>query len=170
MHLYNLSLLPSSSITQACVGSFSSNSREQQIATVRGGTAIEMLMVDKSTGKLASLLRTNVFGTVRALMPFRLTGGTKGALPRSASCRCLERRADYLIVGSDSGRIVVLEYDAENNVLVKLHQETFGKSGSRRIVPGQYLAVDPKGRSVMLGAMEKSKLCVRCAYPSGRES
>jgi splicing factor 3B subunit 3 len=66
--------------------------------------------------------------------------------------------ADYIIVGSDSGRIVVLEYDPTSNALVKLHQETFGKSGSRRIVPGQYLAVDPKGRSVMIGAMEKSKL------------
>lgn len=65
---------------------------------------------------------------------------------------------DYLIVGSDSGRIVVLEYDASNNVWKKLHQETFGKSGSRRIVPGQHLAVDPKGRSVMIGALEKSKL------------
>lgn len=29
--------------------------------------------------------------------------------------------------------------------------ETFGKSGCRRIVPGQYLAVDPKGRAIMVG-------------------
>lgn len=29
--------------------------------------------------------------------------------------------------------------------------ETFGKSGCRRIVPGQYLAVDPKGRAIMIG-------------------
>lgn len=33
----------------------------------------------------------------------------------------------------------------------QVHQETFGKSGCRRIVPGQYLAVDPKGRAVMIG-------------------
>ena len=36
--------------------------------------------------------------------------------------------------------------------------ETFGKSGCRRIVPGQYLAVDPKGRAIMISAMEKQKL------------
>lgn len=36
-------------------------------------------------------------------------------------------------------------------------QETFGKSGCRRIVPGQYLATDPKGRATMLGAVEKQK-------------
>ena len=41
---------------------------------------------------------------------------------------------------------------------MKLHQETYGKSGARRIVPGQYLATDPKGRAVMIAAMEKAKL------------
>ncbi|KAK9701922.1 Mono-functional DNA-alkylating methyl methanesulfonate N-term [Popillia japonica] len=39
-----------------------------------------------------------------------------------------------------------------------LHCKTFGKSGCRRIVPGQYLAIDPKGRAVMIGAIEKQKL------------
>lgn len=66
--------------------------------------------------------------------------------------------ADFLIVGSDSGRIVVLELDVKTNQWKKLHEETYGKSGSRRIVPGQHLAVDPKGRSAMIGALEKSKL------------
>ncbi|KAH8927209.1 hypothetical protein BT69DRAFT_1294288 [Atractiella rhizophila] len=65
---------------------------------------------------------------------------------------------DCIIVSSDSGRIVVLEYDPIQNSFVKLQQETYGRSGSRRIVPGQYLAVDPKGRAVMIGAVEKSKL------------
>jgi hypothetical protein len=35
--------------------------------------------------------------------------------------------------------------------------ETFGKSGCRRIVPGQFLATDPKGRAVMIAAVEKQK-------------
>lgn len=41
---------------------------------------------------------------------------------------------------------------------MQVHQETFGKSGARRIVPGEYLAVDPKGRACMIGAVEKQKL------------
>lgn len=61
-------------------------------------------------------------------------------------------------MGSDSGRIVILEYIPSKNCLEKVHQETFGKSGCRRIVPGQYLAIDPKGRAVMIGAIEKQKL------------
>lgn len=66
--------------------------------------------------------------------------------------------SDYAVVGSDSGRIVILEYIPAKNILEKVHQETFGKSGCRRIVPGQYLAIDPKGRAVMIGAIEKQKL------------
>ena len=65
---------------------------------------------------------------------------------------------DYVIIGSDSGRVVILDYDPKTSSFVKVHQETFGKSGARRIVPGQYLATDPKGRSVMIAATEKAKL------------
>ena len=59
--------------------------------------------------------------------------------------------SDYLAVGSDSGRIVILEYLPAKNCFSRIHQETFGKSGCRRIVPGQYLAADPKGRAIMVG-------------------
>jgi splicing factor 3B subunit 3 len=38
-----------------------------------------------------------------------------------------------------------------------VHQETFGKTGCRRIVPGEYLAVDPNGRACMIAAIEKQK-------------
>jgi hypothetical protein len=39
----------------------------------------------------------------------------------------------------------------------QVHQETFGRSGCRRIVPGQYVAADPKGRACIIGAVEKQK-------------
>ena len=65
---------------------------------------------------------------------------------------------DYIVVGSDSGRVVILEYDPSKNAFNKVHQETYGKSGCRRIVPGQYLAADPRGRAFMIAAVEKQKL------------
>lgn len=68
---------------------------------------------------------------------------------RIYTCPCV--LVDYIVVGSDSGRIVILEYHPSKNMFEKIHQETFGKSGCRRIVPGQFLAVDPKGRAVMIG-------------------
>ena len=67
------------------------------------------------------------------------------------NCIYVFRFPDYVVAGSDSGRIVILEYIPAKNLFERVHQETFGKSGCRRIVPGQYLAVDPKGRAVMVG-------------------
>jgi splicing factor 3B subunit 3 len=37
---------------------------------------------------------------------------------------------------SDSGRVVIIQYDKEKNQFIKIHQETYGKTGCRRIVPG----------------------------------
>ena len=52
---------------------------------------------------------------------------------------------------------MILEYIPQKNAFERVHQETFGKTGCRRIVPGQYMAVDPKGRAVMISAVEKQK-------------
>ena len=71
--------------------------------------------------------------------------------PDAVMCR------DYILVGSDSGRIVILEYIKDGNYFKKIHQETFGKSGCRRIVPGQYMAADPKGRACMIGGPSSLK-------------
>lgn len=65
---------------------------------------------------------------------------------------------DYIIIGSDSGRITVTEYLPAQNRFNRLHLETFGKSGVRRVIPGQYLAVDPKGRACLIASVEKNKL------------
>lgn len=117
-----------------CAHVLGSSGTKQQEIVVSRGKILELLRPDPNTGKVHTLLTVEVFGVIRSLMAFRLTGGTK----------------DYIVVGSDSGRIVILEYQPSKNVFEKIHQETFGKSGCRRIVPGQYLAVDPKGRAVMI--------------------
>ncbi|CAK9294586.1 unnamed protein product [Gordionus sp. m RMFG-2023] len=139
MHLYNLTLQKASGICIAVHGNFS-GSKQQEIAISRG-KILELLKPDLNTGKLHTLLSVEVFGVIRSMTPFRLTGGNK----------------DYLVIGSDSGRIVILEYKQPKNVFEKVHSECFGKTGCRRIVPGQYLAIDPKGRALMIGALEKQK-------------
>lgn len=69
-----------------------------------------------------------------------------------------EKCTDYIIIGSDSGRITIIEYVPSQNRLNRIHLETFGKSGVRRVIPGQYLAVDPKGRACLIASVEKNKL------------
>ena len=141
MHLYNITLQRPTAINHAVHGSLS-GTKQQEIAVGRG-RILDILKPDPQTGKVYTLLSVEVFGIIRSLKTFRLTGSTK----------------DYLVVGSDSGRIVILEYHGGKNILTRVHQETFGKSGCRRIVPGQYLAIDPKGRAIMVSAVEKQKLC-----------
>ncbi|CAF1963976.1 unnamed protein product [Rotaria magnacalcarata] len=140
MKLYNLTLQRPGGITHVIHGNFS-GPKQQEIVVSRG-CVLEVLKPDPSTGKIHTLLTSNAFGIVRALHPIRLTGSNR----------------DYIVIGSDAGRILILEYNGQKNTLEKVHQETFGKSGCRRIVPGQYLAIDPKGRAVLIGAIEKQKL------------
>lgn len=141
MFLYNFTLQGASQVTGQIVGHFSGTKHQEVL--VAHHDRLELYKPDSTTGKLESLLATpSVFGVIRAIAPFRLTGATK----------------DHIIIASDSGRIVILEYDPAENALLKVHQETYGKSGCRRVVPGQYLATDPKGRAAMIGAVEKQKL------------
>jgi len=76
MHLYNLTLQPPSATVQAVVGNFS-GARQQEII-VSHGTRLELLRPDPQTGKVATVIATDVFGSIRSMAAFRLTGGTKG--------------------------------------------------------------------------------------------
>jgi hypothetical protein len=95
----------------------------------------------------------HAWGLIRSLAAFRLPGTT----------------TDYLVLGSDSGKLVLLGWEAAG---VKggwgvVGSETFGRSGCRRVVPGAMLAVDPKGRALMTGGCRRAPACVGslCASP-----
>lgn len=84
------------------------------------------------------------FGTYSSIdiIPFRLIGSQR----------------DYLVISSDSGKFIVIQFDSIKKRFEKVHEEVYGKTGARRIVPGNFLASDPRGRAVMIGAVEKQKL------------
>ncbi|KAI6202789.1 hypothetical protein M3Y94_00480800 [Aphelenchoides besseyi] len=115
--------------------------KSQEICVARGHT-LQLLHCDNKAGKISVLCSHDVFGVIRSLLAFRLTGSNK----------------DYIAVGSDSGRVVVLEYNPDKRCFDRVHQETYGKTGCRRVIPGQYLATDPKGRAILVGAVERQKL------------
>jgi len=140
MHLYSLTLQPSSAITQAVVGQFSGK-KIQEVLAARG-SRLELFRPDIDNQSIGSVLSQDTFSTIRSIVPFRLTG----------------QRKDFVIVGSDSGILSILELNGDLNAFVPVKAETFGKSGVRRVVPGQYLAVDPIGRAVMVASIEKNKL------------
>ncbi|PSK51964.1 hypothetical protein B9Z65_3231 [Elsinoe australis] len=142
MFMYSLTLQAPGMITQAAVGTFNAEKpKEQQIVTIQGDRLI-ISTVDKKSGEFRTLLSHNTFGILRQL----------------ATCRIPGTPSDLLVLSSDSGRITVLKYDGAKNQFDRIHLETFGKSGIRRTIPGQYLASDPRGRCVMLASSEKNKV------------
>ncbi|KAE8233729.1 hypothetical protein CF326_g1227 [Tilletia indica] len=141
MHLYNLTLSPPATVSCAALGQFS-GTRTQELVLARGSSYLALLRPDTATGRIRTISEQHTFGLIRSLSAFRLTGGTK----------------DYLVVGSDSGKISILEYNVAQNVFQVVHSEPLGRSGARRTIPGQYLAADTKGRAVMIAATEKAKL------------
>lgn len=76
MYLYNLTLQRSTGITHAVHGSFS-GTKSQEILISRG-KSLELLRPDPNTGKVYTLLTTEIFGVIRSLMTFRLHSGNKG--------------------------------------------------------------------------------------------
>ncbi|KAG9239240.1 CPSF A subunit region-domain-containing protein [Amylocarpus encephaloides] len=140
MFMYSLTVQPPTAITQAILGQFA-GTKEQQIVTA-SGSRLTLHRPDPSQGKIITALSHDVFGIIRAIAAFRLAGSNK----------------DYIIIMSDSGRITVIEFVPAQNRFNRLHLETFGKSGVRRVIPGQYLAVDPKGRACLTASLEKNKL------------
>lgn len=76
MFLYHLTLQRATGIVQAVHGNFSGG-KTQEILVSRG-KILELLKPDPNTGKVHSLLTVEIFGIVRSMMSFRLTGGSKG--------------------------------------------------------------------------------------------
>jgi splicing factor 3B subunit 3 len=121
-------------------GSFSGPKKNEFVAA--RGHVLDLLRPDADTRKLHTIASTEAFGIIRSLLRFRLHG----------------QEFDHLVVGSDSGKLAVLRFDSELGSWKTVQLETYGKTGCRRITPGQYLAGDPHGRAVMLSAIEKQKL------------
>ncbi|KAI4210835.1 MAG: hypothetical protein LQ351_006330 [Letrouitia transgressa] len=136
MFMYSLTVQPPASITHAAVGQFT-GTKEQQIVTASGSRLTIYKHPESDKTKLDALLSQDIFGIIRVVAAFRLPGGSKA---------------------SDSGRVAIIDYLPDQNRFDRIHLETYGKSGIRRVIPGQYLAMDPKGRACLIASAEKNKL------------
>ena len=139
MYLYNLSLQKPTEIYQSITGSFTAPKKHEIIFSK--GTILELCSLSSTTGKLETLISKELYSQIRKISPFRLSGNKK----------------DSIIILSDSGKISILEIENNTLNIIKIHQETYGKSGCRRITPGEYIGIDPRGRAIMIGAIEKQK-------------
>lgn len=148
MHLYSLPLLKPGAITSAAYGNFSSPHATE--FCVARGNIIEVLRPSNSNdGLLESVVTQNTYGSIRSLSTIRLWGGDE---------------TDYIVMTSDSGAVTVLslvDNQTDGCTLNVVSQTFFGKTGCRRVVPGQMLTCedsDNGGRVLMVAASEKQKL------------
>jgi splicing factor 3B subunit 3 len=145
MYLYSYTLKESSCVQIAINGNFR-GSKFNEIAVSRGKVLELFNMVDsmqaggKSTFQIIN--HSKVFGHIRTMSTLRMAGAS----------------TDHLVIGSDSGNLVILYWNKERNRWRKVHQETYGKTGCRRVVPGQFVVVEPRGRACMLASLEAKKL------------
>nr|POE72950.1 pre-mrna-splicing factor rse1 [Quercus suber] len=141
---YALTLEQSTHPTAATTCQIAHSARIQQQIVEAIGQRIVIREVNKDGEKatLSTLIDENVFGIVRAVVAMRIPATDE----------------DQIVVTTDSGRVVCLTYNSEKKGFDTTFMETFGKSGIRRSVPGEYLAADPKGRCFMLASVEKNKV------------
>ncbi|KAF2874009.1 CPSF A subunit region-domain-containing protein [Massariosphaeria phaeospora] len=138
--LYALTVKQPSATIDAIPGDFL-GSGKQQILTANG-SRLSLFEVSRRQKGFAELFSQDVFAIIRRIGKFRLAGGTK----------------DFIAITTDSGLLVTYEYMPDEQEFRTIHSETYGKSGVRRVVPGEYLAIDPKGRAMMIASTEKNKL------------
>ena len=93
MHLFSLTLSQATVINQAVGGSFSEEGVEEIV--VAKGKILELLRPDAQTGKIEVVGSCEVFGLIRSLLTFRLVG----------------MQRDFLVIGSDSGRMIIVEWN-----------------------------------------------------------
>jgi len=93
MHLYSLTLQEATAINHVVPGSFSAPKADE--LCVSKGKIVQLLKVEPESGKLEVLYSQEMFGLIRSMIAFKLIGMQK----------------HYLVIGSDSGRIVILEFD-----------------------------------------------------------
>jgi len=140
--MYGLTLQAPTMITQSIVGNFIAEKPKEQQIVLAQTDRLSINTIDKKTGEFRLLCSHHVFGILR----------------RISTCRIPGTPSDLILIASDSGRIAVLKFDGERKRFERIHLETFGKSGIRRTIPGQYLATDPRGRCCMFASTEKNKI------------
>lgn len=76
MFMYSLTIQPPTAITQAILGQFS-GTKEQQIITA-SGSKLTLHRPDPAQGKVTPVYSQDVFGIIRSLAAFRVSGSNKG--------------------------------------------------------------------------------------------
>lgn len=151
LFLYHLTVRGPSLSIQSVFGLFSGAKKAQELVLATP-TTIEVWRPDADSGKIDKLCVQNTFGVVQSIAKIRPPGSQK----------------DFLAIASDSGKMVVAEYNPDKEQFVPVVQEPHSKNGVTRLNPGAYLCVDPNNRALMVSAIQKNKLLYKIETTDGK--
>lgn len=141
LNLYHLTLRGPSVTIRSKIGQFLGSKKSQELVLATS-TTIEVWKPNSNSGKLEKLSQQQSLGIIQCIDTLRLPG----------------TQQDYLVITSDSGKIVIAEYQQERLQFIPIIQEPHSKNGLRRLNPGEYLDVDPNSQAIMISAVERNKL------------
>ena len=144
MYLGNVPIKNSTSVSQSIVGNFISPNR-QDLIIIKGSSKLELVHIEKLSSN------NNYFYNIEISLE------TFSHIRKITKIKDTYTNKDNIIVLSDSGKLVIFEIDINKKKFISIYKEIYGKSGCRRVTPGEYLAVDNKNRAIMIGAIEKEK-------------
>jgi len=154
LKLLDLTLKHAGAIVTSSVGEFTAPA-QLEIVVLRAGGTVEVHRIIESSSVSEDEDEEEEEET-RIWMKLITRVETRSVLRSMAVVRLSGEKRDLVVLGSDSGCLSVI--DLKDGKAETLHCPAFGKTGCRRGTPGQYLAADPKGRAVMISAIEKRKL------------
>ena len=170
LQLLDLTVKASGAIITSLIGEFTASGCHE-ILVLRAGGSIELYSIEQVTIPVRSNAKGDKNdsqenededddeeeeGELRTFLKLITRMETRSVLRNMTAVRLDGSKRDIVAIGSDSGCLSVLDF--ENGHGKTLHCPAYGKTQCRRGTPGQYVASDPKGRAVLVAALEKRKL------------
>ena len=146
MELYHKTLVNSNSIIKCISGCFTGSKQVEFLLLKQ--SSIELLAIDEERINLKLLIRSNLYSQPKAIEKLLYPGLKK----------------DLIILTSDSGNLSILEANIQSKNFDVYNTEPYFKSGTRKNSPSEYIAIDPKGRSIMIAAIERNKLVFNTVF------
>ena len=139
--LYHLTLRSPNGSIGSILGNFSGNKKSQEIV-IATQTSIELWQFNKSNSELVCIHSQQMFANIQSLSSFGILKSAK----------------DYIVVTSDSGSLSIFQFDPLRCKFTPISNEINSKTGLRRLSPSAYICSDPKGRALMVSALERTKI------------
>lgn len=139
--LYNLRLRPPSNTFTSVIGHFSGDKKNQELVLATNCT-LEVYRLNRQTSKLEKFQNQKVLSLIQRIEKVRLVG----------------TQTDLLALTADSGTLTLSRLDKTSKRFVPVAQHPHSKPALRRLTPGEYLYAEPRGRAILVAAIERDLL------------